>query len=154
RGDGLPGGDRRGLGGSALGGEPQELGDQGRVGAAVQPLVVVGGDGHGEVGVGAIAGAAAVPDADDGRVALDAAAEVLQPAGVADHHEVAPVVGGVVALLVAGEHAVVEPGQHHAEVLDVDDRVEVAQVGRRPDAGIEPFVGALPGGFGAAVGVV
>lgn len=52
------------------------------------------------------------------------------------------------ALLVAGEHTVVQAGQHHADVLDVDDGIEVAQGGRRPDVRVEPVGHAQAGRHG------
>lgn len=101
--------------------EPQELVHQQRIGAAVPGVVLGGRDLVDLVRVRAVAGAPGVPDL---HTAAGAVAEVLQPARVADDGVVAPVVGGEMALLVGGQHTVVEAHVEQGHVLDVDDGVE------------------------------
>ncbi len=60
-----------------------------------------------------------------------AVAEILQAPFGADDGVVAPVVGGIVALRVGGEDAVIELHLHGAQILDVDAVVEAAEFRRR-----------------------
>src|SRR5699024_11323333 len=77
-----------------------------------------------------------------------AVTEVLDPTFRTDHGVVAPVVRGVVALLVGGQHPVVQVQLHHGQVLDVDDRVQLPQAQRRPAGRVEPVrhgaIGVVP----------
>src|SRR5699024_5590930 len=95
---------------------------------------VAAGEHLGRVGL-ARSGATGLEDVD---LVPTAVAHVLDPAGVADHRVVAPVVGGEVALLVGGQHAVVQGHVQHRDVLDVDDRIQLLLGGGRPDVSVVP----------------
>src|SRR5699024_6299514 len=141
-GHGLAGGDGGDVGDAAVTHEAQELGDQAGVGPAVPALGTRDHlDGVGPAG----AGAARLPDVD---LVAAAVAHVLDSPGVTDHRVVAEVVRGEVALLVGGEHPVVEPHLDHRDVLDVDHGVQLLLRRGRPDVRIEPVphapVGVVP----------
>src|SRR5665647_634303 len=74
-----------------------------------------------------------------------AVTEVLEPARRADDGVVAPVVGREVALLIAGEHAGLEPHEDHRLVFDVDDGVEARLLQGRPVVHREPARHGLAG---------
>src|SRR5699024_5635667 len=112
---------------------------------------VAAGEHLGRVGL-ARSGATGLEDVD---LVPTAVAHVLDPAGVADHGVVAPVVGGEVTLLVGGQHPVVQCHVQHRDVLDVDHRVQLLLSGERPDVGVvpvpHPSVGVVATGGAGAV---
>src|SRR5699024_9481292 len=126
------GGEGGGAGDAAGAHEGQDLGEQAGTGPA-GPALGAGDhlDGIGPAG----ARAARLPDVD---LVTAAVAHVLDPPGVTDHRVVAEVVRGEVALLVRGQHPVVEPHLDHRYVLDVDHGVQLLLGGGRPDVRIEP----------------
>src|SRR5699024_1437890 len=131
-GHGLARSDRGDVGDAAVAHEAQELGDQARIRSPVPALGAR--DDVDRVGA-AGPGTAGLPDVDLRSAAI---AHVLDPPRVTDHGVVAEIVGREVALLVGGEHAVVEPHLDHRDVLDVDDRVQLLLGRGRPGVRVEP----------------
>lgn len=81
--------------------------------------------------------------------ALRPLTEVFQPPFGTDHRVVAPIVGHVVALLVARVHAVVEVHEHHRKVLDIDHGVQCGLCRGRPGVVTEPVGHACLAGISA-----